>query len=1031
MATGSKRGSSYRYSKTGAGAKRSSSVKKGRSTGSKAGRQDRDDGILDEIILLLVFAFSALLFLSDLKLIGSFGKAVSGVLFGIFGIGAYIVPFVIFFATAFAISNKGKSVGGAKAGAYGVLLLIFCSFLHIAMMKDYTEQKLTDFYTICSEDRTGGGFLGAMIGSVLSKVIGRVGTFIVLIVLAVICGVIITEKSFLRGLRTGSKVVYSRSKEGAKRYREHRAERNEENRTEREIRSRERRARKQEEWEERLEYVEEKEAAIEERRLRRIDKKVSGVMLDTRIIDDYAETEALDVEKELKSRQVQALTEAEESQTETTEIEATAQAEAVETEEASAFDVFNLMSDEIHEIHEFNLEERKAVKAASQIDSIEEVKERKAERGFERDFAAEGLDAVNFKSAHLINPGPQTFSDNIVPIKRAPQQTPTEMKEEVKEELPEIEDIQISLMDLIPDTEQEKLAEPEPPKEETEDFTEDEDPGITLMDLIPDSEKEKIKEAVSYTKEPEPVIKREEPSVKAEQKEKPATADKQVTEEKKLIIEKPGLELLDAPKRKNNGDTMEELRGTAAKLKDTLATFGVKVTMTEISQGPTVTRFEMQPEVGVKVSKIVGLSDDIKLNMAATDVRIEAPIPGKAAIGIEIPNKESSPVYFRELIEDESFKKATSNLTFAVGKDIEGRAVVTDIAKMPHLLIAGATGSGKSVCINTLIMSILYKASPEDVKLIMIDPKVVELSVYNGIPHLMIPVVTDPRKASAALQWGVAEMTDRYNKFAQYKVRDMKGFNKLVASETFADIPEEERPKKMPQIVIIVDELADLMMVAGKEVEESICRLAQLARAAGIHLVVATQRPSVDVITGLIKANMPSRIAFSVSSGVDSRTILDMVGAEKLLGKGDMLFYPQGYVKPARLQGAFVSDDEVTRVVNFLKEQTEGEAYDPEVLNKMNSVPEASGGNGASLSPAGNDTPGNDDLFEKAARLIIDKDKASIGMLQRAFKIGFNRAARIMDQLAEAGVVGEEEGTKPRKILMSEEQFEQYVEETL
>ena len=476
---------------------------------------------------------------------------------------------------------------------------------------------------------------------------------------------------------------------------------------------------------------------------------------------------------------------------------------------------------------------------------------------------------------------------------------------------------------------------------------------------------------------------------------------------------------------------MEELRGTAAKLKDTLATFGVKVTMTEISQGPTVTRFEMQPEVGVKVSKIVGLSDDIKLNMAATDVRIEAPIPGQAAIGIEIPNKESSPVYFRELIEDESFKKATSNLTFAVGKDIEGRAVVTDIAKMPHLLIAGATGSGKSVCINTLIMSILYKASPEDVKLIMIDPKVVELSVYNGIPHLMMPVVTDPRKASAALQWGVAEMTDRYNKFAQYKVRDMKGFNKLVASETFADIPEEERPKKMPQIVIIVDELADLMMVAGKEVEESICRLAQLARAAGIHLVVATQRPSVDVITGLIKANMPSRIAFSVSSGVDSRTILDMVGAEKLLGKGDMLFYPQGYVKPARLQGAFVSDDEVTRVVNFLKEQTEGEAYDPEVLNKMNSVPEASGGSGASLSPAGNDTPGNDDLFEKAARLIIDKDKASIGMLQRAFKIGFNRAARIMDQLAEAGVVGEEEGTKPRKILMSEEQFEQYVEETL
>jgi S-DNA-T family DNA segregation ATPase FtsK/SpoIIIE len=439
----------------------------------------------------------------------------------------------------------------------------------------------------------------------------------------------------------------------------------------------------------------------------------------------------------------------------------------------------------------------------------------------------------------------------------------------------------------------------------------------------------------------------------------------------------------------------------------------------------------MKTETGVKVSKILSLSDDIKLNMAATDVRIEAPIPGKAAIGIEIPNKEPIPVNFRELVADEAFRNAASNVTFAVGKDIEGRVVVTDIAKMPHLLIAGATGSGKSVCINTLIMSILYKARPEDVKLIMIDPKVVELSVYNGIPHLMIPVVTDPRKASAALQWGVAEMDDRYNKFAEYKVRDMKGYNKLVSSPDFQDIPEDERPKKMPQIVIIVDELADLMMVASKEVEESICRIAQKARAAGIHLVVATQRPSVDVITGLIKANMPSRIAFSVSSGTDSRTILDMVGAEKLLGKGDMLFYPQGYSKPARLQGAFVSDDEVTRVVDALKAQTDGEDYDSEVINRMNSVSSEGSGAGASGLTLGNENNGNDDLFEKAARIIIDKDKASIGMLQRAFKIGFNRAARIMDQLAEAGVVGEEEGTKPRKILMSMEQFEQYVEETL
>ena len=351
---------------------------------------------------------------------------------------------------------------------------------------------------------------------------------------------------------------------------------------------------------------------------------------------------------------------------------------------------------------------------------------------------------------------------------------------------------------------------------------------------------------------------------------------------------------------------------------------------------------------------------------------------------------------------------------------------MADIAKMPHMLIAGATGSGKSVCINTLIMSILYKAHPDDVKLIMVDPKVVELSVYNGIPHLLIPVVTDPKKASAALHWGVSEMEDRYRKFADYNVRDLKGYNKKI--ETMPVPDGEERPKKMPQIVIIVDELADLMMVCPGEVEESICRLAQLARAAGIHLIIATQRPSVDVITGLIKANMPSRVAFSVSSGVDSRTILDMNGAEKLLGKGDMLFYPQGYSKPARVQGAFVSDKEVSDVVDYLKNQTLGNVYNSyaeDIEEKIKNIGSSGGSSGNGFG-GGND---RDEYFEEAARFIIDKDKASIGMLQRVLKIGFNRAARIMDQLCEYGVVGEEEGTKPRKVLMSMEQFEQLLEE--
>lgn len=483
----------------------------------------------------------------------------------------------------------------------------------------------------------------------------------------------------------------------------------------------------------------------------------------------------------------------------------------------------------------------------------------------------------------------------------------------------------------------------------------------------------------------------------------------------------PPLSLLKRGK-KSGGDSDAYLRETARKLQETLHNFGVNVSITNVSCGPSVTRYEIQPEQGVKVSKIVGLTDDIKLNLAAADIRIEAPIPGKAAVGIEVPNRENQVVHLRDLLESSEFKHNSSKLAFAAGQNVEGKAVVADIAKMPHLLVAGATGSGKSVCINTLIISILYKASPEEVKLIMVDPKVVELSVYNGIPHLMIPVVTDPKKAAGALNWAVAEMEHRYQLFAQYHVRDLKGFNEKV--DSIQDVPEEELPKKMPQLVIIVDELADLMMVAPGEVEEAICRLAQLARAAGIHLVLATQRPSVNVITGLIKANMPSRIAFSVSSGVDSRTIIDMNGAEKLLGKGDMLFYPSGYQKPDRVQGAFVSDKEVQDVVEYLKKQAGEVTYSEEIVNQVNTSAASGALTGATAGGEERDV-----YFVDAGKFIIEKEKASIGMLQRVFKIGFNRAARIMDQLCEAGVVGEEEGTKPRKVLMSMEEFEQYIEE--
>ena len=486
----------------------------------------------------------------------------------------------------------------------------------------------------------------------------------------------------------------------------------------------------------------------------------------------------------------------------------------------------------------------------------------------------------------------------------------------------------------------------------------------------------------------------------------------------------PPLKLLKRGNGKGKGDSDAHLRQTAQKLQDTLHNFGVNVTVTNASCGPTVTRYELHPEQGVKVSRILSLADDIKLNLAAADIRIEAPIPGKAAVGIEVPNKVNSMVYLRDLLESMEFKNHKSTLAFAVGKDIGGQVVIADLAKMPHLLIAGQTGSGKSVGINTMIMSLIYRSSPDDVKLIMIDPKVVELSVYNGIPHLLIPVVTDPKKAAGALNWAVAEMMERYNKFASSNVRDLKGYNaKVQTLAESGDIPADQIPKKLPQLVIIIDELADLMMVASNEVEDAICRLAQLARAAGIHLVIATQRPSVNVITGVIKANVPSRIAFSVASGVDSRTILDMNGAEKLLRKRRYAVLPVRVIRSLlRVQGAFVSDEEVSSIVDFLADKNPAAQYNPQIEQQVNT---------ASLSGGGSGAEERDVYFEEAGKFIIDKEKASIGMLQRMFKIGFNRAARIMDQLCDAGVVGPEEGTKPRKVLMSMEEFQNFIEESL
>lgn len=881
-----------------------------------------DVAIKSEVILIALFALCVFLFLCNFGIIGVMGNAISGVMFGIFGLTAYLIPVFLFMIIAFAMINSGNMIATRK------IIAAVCLYLIVSMMcelftkapQEAASYDFKEIYVACSTNRNGGGILGGSFAYLAYHFLGLIGTILSLLVIAIIALIVITDKSFMKGVKNGSQKVYERSREDAA-YRRERAQKRREEAEE---------LRKRREEERRL-----REEQKEDQKILRMDKKVTGVMLDTSLTAEHHE------EPVVRER------------------------------------------DDIHEINLSDFEEQ-LERPHAQIEEEVVPDDTYQEPAVTRPVITHEDPSRDFDFSKIRING--------------------EVGEQQSDDISEI----------VSPYEEEEIPAPVKPRPAAR--LPKEDPfGIPLTtDPQPKTARSSVSGTVGMTSGSA--------STGADRLSQGNPGNQPVRPKEYQF---PPISLLTKSMGKENKNAGNELRETAQRLQQTLQTFGVRVTITDISQGPAVTRYELQPEQGVKVSKIVGLADDIKLNLAATDIRIEAPIPGKAAIGIEVPNKENTAVGLRELLETDEFKKFPSNIAFAVGKDIAGRVVVSDIAKMPHMLIAGATGSGKSVCINTLIMSILYKADPSDVKLIMVDPKVVELSVYNGIPHLMIPVVTDPKKASAALQWGVAEMTDRYQKFADFNVRDLKGYNKKV--EDMVAKGDPQAPKKMPQIVIIVDELADLMMVSPGEVEESICRLAQLARAAGIHLIIATQRPSVDVITGLIKANMPSRIAFSVSSGVDSRTILDMNGAEKLLGKGDMLFYPQGYTKPVRVQGAFVSDKEVSDVVEFLKNQQLGNIYDSDIQEKMESMGSASG-DGHGGSGGGNEW---DQYFVDAAQFIIEKDKASIGMLQRVFKIGFNRAARIMDQLCEAGVVGEEEGTKPRKVLMSQEQFEQYIEEYL
>jgi len=1049
------------------------STKKKTNTAAKTGgkkttkNMEPDTSFLkSEIVVLGTFAVCVFLFLSNFHICGMVGNFLSSVMLGVFGTIGYLAPVLLFAGVIFYASNKGNIRAVYKMLAVEILLLVLCGLAQMTLGGGFKEgQTLMDIYNAAGETGKGGGLIGGAIVYVLHTAIGDIGAYLVLFLCMIISLVCITEKSFVSAVKTGGDKVYQHAKEDYDRHKEIREIKKEEKRLLRE---------------------EQKVQGVD---LNSTDLSRDSVLARMEAAEDeIAEVAANAAYREAYEAEEKALQNAVHKKN-SKKSDKTVEKKTANPNAESAIDpadVFNgkITKPSADEVDEVPFEADTVKSSYKKDEDIFVSRDSKAFR--EMGLFQEDEPGRKILENLAYGTGAQVVKEavkTVAPAEADDAYVNAVVEEVVRDAFAE-EDVKRtgSIFDADLDTE---------PYAETPDYWEPVHAGkavykentgeagsvntakpnrhddtleyepqtssnfvpgtgrVTEPEFLDELTPEEIlarkrgsvvfhtpeerKQVVTASgkvidADAEEVLKKKMEKRKMDAAEK-EEADRSVLQEIKKTEEKPKkpyvfppFDLLSRGKGPVGGQSDKEYKETAIKLQQTLRNFGVGVTVTNISCGPTVTRYELQPEQGVKVSKIQSLADDIKLNLAATDIRIEAPIPGKAAVGIEVPNKVNSMVYLRELLESNEVRKHPSRLAFAVGKDIGGQPIVADLAKMPHLLIAGQTGSGKSVGINTMIMSIIYRSSPDDVKLIMIDPKVVELSVYNGIPHLLIPVVTDPKKAAGALNWAVAEMMERYKKFADSNVRDIKGYNAKVQSLIDdGDVPEKDIPTKLPQLVIIIDELADLMMVASNEVEDAICRLAQLARAAGIHLVIATQRPSVNVITGVIKANVPSRIAFSVASGIDSRTILDMVGAEKLLGNGDMLFYPSGYPKPLRVQGAFVSDSEVMKVTEFLKEQNENAGgYSKEVELKMSQPTLGGAGNGG-----GSD---RDSLFVDAGKFIIEKDKASIGMLQRVFKIGFNRAARIMDQLAEAGVVGEEEGTKPRKVLMSMEEFEEFLE---
>lgn len=957
-----------------------------------------DYTILKDIAVIAVFVFCVILQLSCFFTGGGLMQLLHTYNFRWFGVMAYFMPLILFLLPCFIISNWHNSGLIQKVAASILLFLSIETILSIVY-------ETSNIFTV------GGGLVGHTLFGVLYRAFGIIGSFVIMIACLFISVVLFFGHSVVTQLQQNSKNAYRAV------YSHHKLQQGR-----RKIRAQEKRLhREQEENEQlkmqrmRLENLQKQRQEILEKK--NINREFVNIQLEESKRQEALNRELLKEQGSQGKRELRTNTELEEEDRSMKEVvlgkeeqksaedtnKVTQPSMFIEGEEITTplrLDTSNILEEEPQKHDDgWVLETDDEVNEEDDLE-FDDISENIINKAMESSSDTESSENMSSENASFEN----VSSENVSYQNMSSDTVLTDAADETEEDISGASaagDESVDYRMLMRDTKNTGKHD-EDESVYTKTVRTATGKVITVeLDGLPGENKRpkdsvKIKERLDQYDEKVVPIAYEEP--------------------KEYIFPSTDLLTPGTASGKGREELARSMQETADKLKRTLQDFGVGVTITNISRGPSVTRYELQPEQGVKVSKIVNLADDIKLNLAAEDIRIEAPIPGKAAIGIEVPNKEKQMVAFRDLLESDEFTKAKSKTIFAAGKDIAGKTVVADIEKMPHLLIAGQTGSGKSVCINTIIMSILYKARPSEVKLIMIDPKVVELSVYNGIPHLLIPVVTDPKKAAAALNWAVNEMEERYKKFAEHKARNIIGYNAQI--DQIEDVPGKDRPEKIPQIIVIVDELADLMMTAGTDVEDAIQKLAQKARAAGIHLIIATQRPSVNVITGVIKANIPSRIAFSVASGIDSRTILDETGAEKLLGKGDMLFHPYYISKPVRVQGAFVSDDEVTEVVNFLTQQknVRGGEINTNIDLQAN-MP------GSSL-PGGD----QDELFETAGRFIIEQEKASIGNLQRHLRIGFNRAARIMDQLYAAGVVSKDEGTKPRKVLMKAEEFEEYLQ---